>query len=76
MNKNIFTHHPHSVGETYFEHLKFTVFIFVYLIITAFATLTHGLIPFLFTTTGSARIRRLNDIVQSRIHKPQQEAHY
>ncbi len=64
--KNPFTEHPHSVGETYFEHmfkaLKYS-FILYYLFIVV---MIHAFYPFLFTTTGSDEIERLHKELKGR----------
>ncbi|HEX7760750.1 MAG TPA: DUF6356 family protein [Caulobacteraceae bacterium] len=55
-----FTHHPHSVGETYGEHLvAASRFAFV-LLGAGLACLVHGLLPFLFEQTASGAVQRLN----------------
>lgn len=51
--KNIFTEHPHSVGETYFQHLKFASLFAFRMIIGGFACLIHAFLPFVFKKTGS-----------------------
>lgn len=51
--KNIFTEHPHDIGETYFQHLKFAVYIGFNMIVGGLALLIHAIFPFLFLKTGS-----------------------
>lgn len=51
--KNIFTHHPHSVGESYFQHLKFASYFGIQLFIGGIACLVHAIFPFFFEKTGS-----------------------
>jgi hypothetical protein len=55
----LFTEHPASVGETYFEHLKFASRTGTMMLAGGCACIIHGLMPFLCTTTGSRTIRTL-----------------
>lgn len=51
--KNLFTKHPHSVGETYFQHLKFAFGFGMNMLIAGLACMLHAIFPFLFQKTGS-----------------------
>ncbi len=53
---NIFTKHPHQVGETYFEHLKFAGAFGLNMLIGGLACLTHAVFPFVFEKTGSNKL--------------------
>ncbi|HEV2676264.1 MAG TPA: DUF6356 family protein [Aliidongia sp.] len=55
----LFTEHPASVGESYFEHLKFASRTGATMVVGGCACFVHGLMPFLCTTTGSRTIRAL-----------------
>lgn len=44
--KNIFTDHPHSIGETYFKHLLFAGQFGVTMIIGGVVCLIHAIFPF------------------------------
>ena len=55
----LFTEHPASVGESYFQHLRFAARTGTTMLIGAAACFVHGLMPFLCTTTGSRTIRAL-----------------
>ena len=57
--KKLFTSHPNSVGESYFEHLWTASCFSTSLLIASLACLVHGLFPFFFTQTGSRRITTL-----------------
>ena len=57
----IFTKHPASVGETYFEHLESASFFGSRMIVAGCACMLHGLFPFLFVTTGSATVKHLHE---------------
>ncbi len=60
MLPKMFTDHPASVGETYFQHLSHATFFSTRMILGGFACLIHGLLPFLFTKSGSNTIRFLH----------------
>lgn len=57
----IFTDHPKSVGETYFEHFGVASSFGLRMIGAGFACLAHGVFPFLFVTTGSKTVRHLHE---------------
>lgn len=61
MAQNPFTAHPHANGETYSEHFGIAFGVGRQLVVAAVAAFTHALMPFLFPTTASAKIRALND---------------
>ena len=44
----IFTDHPQSVGETYFEHMRFAGWFAARLLMAGGAALVHAVIPCLF----------------------------
>jgi hypothetical protein len=50
---NIFTQHPHSINETYFQHLKFAFCFGSRMLLSALACMIHAVFPFLFEKTGS-----------------------
>ncbi len=58
--RNPFTTHPREVGETYFEHGLFACRYGAKMTLGGIAALVHGLLPFLFETTGSRITRELN----------------
>lgn len=51
--KNIFTEHPHSIGETYFKHLLFASQFGAKMMLGGLACFAHAIFPFLFQKTGS-----------------------
>ena len=51
--KNIFTEHPQSIGETYFQHFKYALIFGGYMLIGGLACIIHAIFPFLFQKTGS-----------------------
>ncbi len=70
--KRLFTEHPESVGETYWEHLLHASGFGVRMVLGGFACMLHGLLPFLFVKTGSKQIETLHGkMVVSRSKLPQ-----
>ena len=68
MIKKVFVDHPESVGESYFEHLGVSFGFGFKLLGAALACMIHGLVPCLFTSTGSATIKCLHErMVTNRI---------
>ncbi len=58
--RRLFTEHPNSVGETYWQHLRQASSFGVRMIIGGFACILHGVLPFLFVKTGSKQIETLH----------------
>ena len=70
MLRKLFTEHPHSVNETYLEHLGMAFYFSCRLIGGGIACLVHGLLPFFFVNTGSKTISTLYDqMVTHRVRK-------
>ncbi len=59
----LFTEHPASVGQSYGAHLLFAARVGGRMMLGGLACVIHGLLPFLFQTTGSRTIRALHDEV-------------
>lgn len=60
MFSKIFTDHPASVGETYFEHMKVAGSFGAAMFLGSLACFVHALLPNLFKTTGSDKVRALH----------------
>ena len=58
--RNPFTAHPRDAGETYLEHALFACRYGAKMTLGGLAALIHGVLPFLFTTTGSRITRELH----------------
>ena len=58
--RNPFTAHPNDVGEGYLEHGLFACRYGAKMTLGGVAAFIHGLMPFLFQTTGSRITRELN----------------
>lgn len=57
----LFTEHPGSVGEGYFEHMGMAFGFGGRLVASGIACLLHGIFPFLFVKTGSETVGELHD---------------
>ena len=62
--RNPFTAHPRDVGETYLEHGLFACRYGAKMTAGGIAAFLHGLLPFLFQTTGSRITRELNETLE------------
>jgi len=59
MIKKLFTAHPASVDETYFDHLLVAMSFSLRMFFASLACLVHAVLPFLFVKTGSDAIEIL-----------------
>jgi len=59
--QRLFTDHPASVGETYWQHLGAAWGFSWRMMLASLACLIHALLPFLFEKTGSRAITQLHD---------------
>ncbi len=62
----LFTEHPRSVDESYFEHMRFAFGFSARLFAAAFAALAHALLPFLFEKTASRMIGDMHHRMHNR----------
>ncbi len=69
-----FTEHPHETGETYVQHLWFTVRMAGRFIYTTTVLMIHGLFPFLLTKAASTQIEIIYKIMRSRVPKARRDA--
>jgi uncharacterized protein YjeT (DUF2065 family) len=67
---NLFTAHPASVGETYGEHLRFASRFGLRMALGGLAAVVHGVFPFLFVTTASRALERLNSMRNANVRSP------
>jgi hypothetical protein len=58
--RNPFTAHPRAVGESYLQHGAFACRYGAKMTLGGLAAFVHGLMPFLFESTGSRITRELN----------------
>lgn len=61
-----FTEHPRSGGESYWQHLVFTIGMSWRLGVICVLLLIHGLLPFTFTHAASHRMRKCQQILSDR----------
>jgi Family of unknown function (DUF6356) len=59
--RSLFTEHPASVDETYFEHLIAASSFGIKMIAAGVACIVHGLLPAVFVTRGSETICALHE---------------
>jgi Family of unknown function (DUF6356) len=57
--KNVFTDHPHTVGESFAQHFMVATGFGSKMILGGIACCLHGFFPFAFTTTGSRTVKAL-----------------
>lgn len=65
-DKSPLTRHLAETGETYFQHMKFTMSVAGQLLLAGMAVVIHGLLPFLFTNTASRMIDRIHARIAAR----------
>jgi Family of unknown function (DUF6356) len=64
--KTLFTSHPDSLNESYFQHFSHAMGYSVRLFGAAFCAFTHALLPFLFEKTASTAIKTMYSEMTSR----------
>ena len=57
--KQLFTKHPHSIGETYWHHMINALLFGSQMVIGGIACLIHAIFPFLFQETASNLMFRM-----------------
>jgi hypothetical protein len=65
-----FNQHPAAVGETYLEHMGTAFGFSGRMLLGGLACFVHGLLPFLFTRTGSGTIALLHERMVTARHRP------
>lgn len=68
-----FTRHPEETGETYFEHMGFTLVMGMRFIFIGVVILVHGILPFTFIRTASNQVMQVYRIMRMRVPKAQKE---
>jgi hypothetical protein len=66
MIARLFTDHPDSVDETYFEHMRFAGSFSGRLFLAGCAALVHAFLPFLFERTASGMINDMHRRMHNR----------
>lgn len=62
----LFTDHPASVDESYFEHMAFAAWFSSRLLMAAGAAIVHAILPFMFEKTASQIVRSLYERTHNR----------
>ena len=62
---NPFTHHPHSAGESYFQHMRVAIGFARQTIGAGMCALVHAIFPMFHQTTASERIQCLAACIES-----------
>jgi hypothetical protein len=61
MLDKVFLDHPHSLGETYWQHQRRAMHFGISMITAGAACLVHALVPAVFVRTASSRVLSLYD---------------
>ena len=64
-----FIEHPRAAGESYWQHLLFTLGMAGRLGLCSLALIAHGLFPFTFVHTTSNKMKAVNSILRARADK-------
>ena len=64
--KRIWVEHPHSVNETYLQHLYFAMKMGTLLMILGVIALIHSIFPFMFKETVSNYLYKMTDEMKNR----------
>jgi len=67
--RQLFTRHPEEAGETYFQHLIFTIFAALRIVLCGMVMIVHGIFPFIFSKTASSQIEKIYLLLKKRIPK-------
>jgi hypothetical protein len=70
---NPITAHPASVGETYARHFRFALAFGARMTLGGFAAAVHAVFPFLFITTASHALDRLNAMREDSVRRAQRD---
>ncbi len=55
--------HLEEAGETYFQHFSRAIILSLNLLVMSIVCLVHSLLPFIFTTYVSDKIREINSYI-------------
>ncbi|MDR3478323.1 MAG: DUF6356 family protein [Gammaproteobacteria bacterium] len=68
--RNYFTQHPHSIKETYPEHLRYASLTGIRLVGAGIACIIHSICPFWFENTASTTVKAVKEEMDARKAKP------
>ena len=63
---NPFTKHPKEIGESYLRHMSYAILFSIKLIYLSITVLIHSIFPFLFKTTTTDGLNKLNNKMNAR----------
>ena len=63
-----FTKHPHSINESYLEHMFAAGYYGFKMVIAGLACIIHAIFPFLFESAASDCAKEINKAVENRNH--------
>ena len=64
---NFFNKHLVEAGEGYLEHFIFASVTSLWIVMASVILMLHAIFPFIFTTTTSANIKKINERMQKRV---------
>jgi len=67
--RKLFTDHPETVGETYFQHMYAASSFGVKMLGGAFCCFVHAVLPFMFEKSASITITALHDRMVTNRHR-------
>ncbi len=62
----LFTDHPATVNETYWQHMRFALGFAFWLTVAGLAALAHAIVPAVCETTAGRILRRLHARIEAR----------
>ncbi len=72
--QKLFTQHPETVGETYFQHMYSASSFGLKMLGGAFCCFVHAILPFMFEKKGSEMITDLHDRMVTNRHRSTEPA--
>lgn len=66
-NCNFFSRHLSEIGENYLEHFLFAFTTGVWLLLAGVVLVVHSIMPFIFVTTSSRYVKKINEVLQKRV---------
>jgi hypothetical protein len=70
--KTIFTRHPNSAGQTYWQHFLFAGLNGLRLVYAGLACIVHSIFPFVFMDTASQVVQNISEQMAARKHLAEQ----
>lgn len=64
---NLFNRHLNETGENYFEHFLFGFTTAMWLTMAGIILFLHSIFPFIFPTTASKHVKKINEVMQKRV---------